>query len=259
METVNNMAAAAAKAVWGDNNKPHGDEPISGAQGDTSKGEPFDKGNIEEPTADTSTDTNSAEFSKTTGTAAESDNVPNNASTDLKSKDTSADTTKGQNDTRNPENPITNPKNAPTDVDDTGDGPQKAQNLDVPGPRAIEEVAQEQDGDAGNTGAGSAPGGDKSSTAKADDVDNPNGPHAPSTGEGTGEQYVKSTGLQADGGDFDATNPGAGKEADRLLEEKGVKKDSPEGDAETSVQTGGSDDKEKKGLSAKLKEKLHIR
>lgn len=33
--------------------------------------------------------------------------------------------------------------------------------------------------------------------------------------EGTGEQYVKSSGLAADGGDFDATNPGAGAEANR--------------------------------------------
>lgn len=53
METVNSMAAAAAKAVWGENNttatannETHGQEPISGAQGDVSKGEPFDKGNI---------------------------------------------------------------------------------------------------------------------------------------------------------------------------------------------------------------------
>jgi hypothetical protein len=32
---------------------------------------------------------------------------------------------------------------------------------------------------------------------------------------GTGEQYVKSSGMDANGGDFDATNPGAGKEANR--------------------------------------------
>lgn len=36
-----------------------------------------------------------------------------------------------------------------------------------------------------------------------------------SKGSGTGEQYVQSTGLAADGGDFDATKPGAGREADR--------------------------------------------
>lgn len=35
-----------------------------------------------------------------------------------------------------------------------------------------------------------------------------------STGEGTGKEYAKSTGLQAEGGDFDASRPGAGKEAD---------------------------------------------
>ena len=32
---------------------------------------------------------------------------------------------------------------------------------------------------------------------------------------GTGEKYIKSTGTAADGGDFDATKPGAGREADR--------------------------------------------
>jgi hypothetical protein len=32
--------------------------------------------------------------------------------------------------------------------------------------------------------------------------------------KGTGELYVKSSGLKADGGDFDASKPGAGWEAD---------------------------------------------
>lgn len=36
-----------------------------------------------------------------------------------------------------------------------------------------------------------------------------------SQGEGTGEQWVKSSGMKADGGDFDAAAPGAGREADR--------------------------------------------
>jgi hypothetical protein len=36
-----------------------------------------------------------------------------------------------------------------------------------------------------------------------------------SVGTGTGEQYVKSTGFKGDGGDVDAKNPGAGREADR--------------------------------------------
>lgn len=36
-----------------------------------------------------------------------------------------------------------------------------------------------------------------------------------SESKGTGEIYIKSTGVAAQGGDFDAANPGAGKEADR--------------------------------------------
>lgn len=32
---------------------------------------------------------------------------------------------------------------------------------------------------------------------------------------GTGTQYVKTSGMAAEGGDFDATKPGAGREADR--------------------------------------------
>lgn len=71
METINSMASAAAKAVWGESNdstttsnkeihepgtttttnmsttnETQGQEPISGKLGDTSKGEPFDAGNI---------------------------------------------------------------------------------------------------------------------------------------------------------------------------------------------------------------------
>jgi len=42
------------------------------------------------------------------------------------------------------------------------------------------------------------------------------GPHGEDkSNEGTGEKWVKTTGMAADGGDFDATKPGAGKEAER--------------------------------------------
>jgi len=42
METLNNVAQAAAKAVWGESKE----EPVSGKTGDTSKGEPYDAGNM---------------------------------------------------------------------------------------------------------------------------------------------------------------------------------------------------------------------
>lgn len=139
--------------------------------------------------------------------------MPDNKQTELKAKDTPADTSKGQNDTRDPENPQTNPKNNPTDVDDSADGPNEAQKLDGPGPKPLTEVAKEHGGDAGNKETTAT--GDDKSKEKGPQTDDPNDPHAPSKGEGTGEKYVKSSGLAADGGDFDATKPGAGREADR--------------------------------------------
>ncbi|MCJ1462672.1 hypothetical protein MMC07_001275 [Pseudocyphellaria aurata] len=84
-----------------------------------------------------------------------------------------------------------------------------------------------------------------------------------SKGSGTGEQYVKSTGLAADGGDFDATKPGAGREADRLLDQSGIKHNlSPTGAAseptteDTDTGTPGSG--KKPSLGDKIKGKLHI-
>ncbi|MCJ1252074.1 hypothetical protein MMC30_009312 [Trapelia coarctata] len=78
----------------------------------------------------------------------------------------------------------------------------------------------------------------------------------PSEEKGTGEKWVKTSGVAADGGDFDATKPGAGKEAERLLEEKGIKRtlpgESKEGDSDPFEMAG------KRGLGTKLKEKLHI-
>lgn len=65
-----------------------------------------------------------------------------------------------------------------------------------PGPKPLSEL--KKDGSAGLDAGGE------------DD-----GPQKESHGEGTGEKYVKSSGMKADGGDFNAANPGAGKEADR--------------------------------------------
>jgi hypothetical protein len=57
METVNSLASAASKAIWGsgkdaneaqtgvNGNETAGKEPVSGELGNTEAGEPFDKGN----------------------------------------------------------------------------------------------------------------------------------------------------------------------------------------------------------------------
>jgi hypothetical protein len=78
--------------------------------------------------------------------------------------------------------------------------------------------------------------------------------------KGTGEQWVKTTGIAAEGGDFDATKPGAGKEATRLMEQKGIKTEGNkiDPDAPTAESAGPETEAEKTSKLAKLKEKLHI-
>jgi hypothetical protein len=115
--------------------------------------------------------------------------------------------------------------------------------------------------------------------------------HTPETeekkSEGTGEKYEKSTGMAAEGGDFDASRPGAGREADRILDQKGIghgkggpnqgapqttplhskllphsKKDKdvpkPAGYEPVEQPMAETDTSEHKGLTTKIKEKLHV-
>lgn len=80
--------------------------------------------------------------------------------------------------------------------------------------------------------------------------------------KGTGEKYVKTSGFKADGGDFDASLPGAGREADRLLEQKGVHKsadsDAKKDDVSPARSGGSGEGKTKTSMGTKIKEKLHI-
>lgn len=282
METINNLASAASKAVFG--TAENKEEPLSGAQGDPSKGEPFDKGNLEPSEVDkqSANDTPSDSKKDTTSNAG--------PTTTKDSSVVKEDSTKGQNDVRSPSDPTTSQKHAEDakNVDDSGEGINDVK-VDGPGPKPIAEVAREHGGDAGNANKepASAPtpdaaSGGKPKTGSGEDDD---GPQTVSHGEGTGEKYVKSNGLQADGGNFDAAQPGAGREADRLLEEKGIhtqqnppshkKEDNvppttatdghPKVDTTANhtkngnIMSGGSpESKEKRKLGDRIKAKLHI-
>lgn len=102
-------------------------------------------------------------------------------------------------------------ENTDEPADSSAQGDDKQENLG-PAPKSLDVIAKENGGDAGNLKAESestsAKDGGGDASAKVDD-DNSD------ESKGTGEQYVKTTGLAADGGDFDATKPGAGREADR--------------------------------------------
>lgn len=69
--------------------------------------------------------------------------------------------------------------------------------------------------DIDTSGPGPKPLSEVNGGATAKGNDGEDGPQKESHGEGTGEKYVKSSGVKADGGDVDAANAGAGKEADR--------------------------------------------
>lgn len=174
------------------------------------------------------------------------------------------DQSKGQQDIRSPDDSNTHPDVARKrdNVDDADGGVDADKNpgkVDGPGPRPVAELAKEHGGDAGKATEGEK--GEKGA-AGDDEEDDGDGPQKTSHGEGTGEKYVKTSGLAADGGDFDATKPGAGREADRLLETKGVHRDAgnPNAPATTDDSAGTSgheEHKEKTSLKDKIKDKLH--
>jgi len=232
METISSMAQTAAKAVWGDGAEH--DEPVSGVQGDVSKGEPYDGGNIdpeEQERRDSKFPTEEDE------TLRERQNTKNgNAAV--------------ESTTDMPDNTAHEPATSSTPGDDK-------QGVMGDGPKSLDTVAKEHGGDAGNirtesestsakgAGAGSSAG------AKVEDDD--------SESKGTGEQYVKTTGLAADGGDFDATKPGAGREADRLMEAKGIDHVAGGDHSLPDSSSSGSGTKDgKPSLKERIKDKLHI-
>jgi hypothetical protein len=146
------------------------------------------------------------------------------------------------------------PEHSPSEEGEHGDAiketkkeAEEAQAVDVsgPSPKSLEEIAKESGGVAGSKEGESGDKGD------GDD----DGPQKESKGEGTGQKYVKSSGMVADGGDFDAANPGAVREAGRLLKEKGIQHSVP-GEKQGDESEGSG--KEKKSLKTKIKDKLHI-
>lgn len=273
METINNMATAAAKAVWGDGDAKK--EPVSGVKGDVAKGEPYDAGNLDPAKQNEISSTNGPSTNAPSSNAQSRDVPPVNPA---KANTVPSDNTSGQNDTRDPEDPKT--AHAPGDqgdVDTSGEGPNDI-DFDSPGPKPIAQVAKEHGGDAGNLGKdGVKVGNDSktsisSSSSSSSEEELPKGPTNEKKKPTGDVEYLKSSGVAADGGNFDASNPGAGADADRLLEQKGIhredspkkgplKKESSEHIVDKTASNGssgsGTPTKTKVSLKEKIKAKLH--
>lgn len=247
METINNVANAAAKAVWGsgDANK----EPVSGVTGDVATGQPYDAGNLDPEDqkkiendlatpADESAGGNINNANNKDGSGLATGASATTTSTSKTEASLShRDDSHKQSDTRHPDEASAgaDPDNASTTVD-----------LKGPGPRPLEAVAREHGGDAGCSGQ-------LVETKPSDVTSNSNNSNSSA---GTSEEYVKTTGFVADGGDFDATNPGAGKEADRLVEEKGHAVGASS-DATASSPTEKKHGRNKPSLGERIKAKFH--
>jgi len=282
METVNNLASAASRAIWGENNTQSpevGREPVSGETGDVKSGEPYDAGNLDststEPTnTEPKTDTISSTTTDAPGNTASTGPIRPEHETDKTgvtsahqpSSGVSSDKPTSSNDNSGPgaapsvgadpasgvqktqhqqgaDRPHAEPDNGESQaIKETKAEAEEAQSVDTsgPGPQSLEEKARN----------GGVAGADSSA---ADD----DGPQKESHGEGTGEKYVKSSGMKADGGDFDASNPGAGREADRLLETKGIHHTIPGDGPPQATDDTGAEKSGKPSLGEKIKAKLH--
>ncbi|CAH0016569.1 unnamed protein product [Clonostachys rhizophaga] len=241
METINNVASAAAKAILGEGNTSK--EPISGAKGDVTQGEPYDAGNLETPGQQ------QVEKRLELGDS------------DLKPSETAAVTTHpssgGPVERQEADEKITEGKEQ---IEKTSKGkevaektPESDKDLDEsgppspkgPGPRPLPVLAKEHQGDAGRIDD------DKTSKEKADEAAKVTPDETSDAGsKAPVQEYVKSTGFAAEGGDFDATKPGAGKEADRLLGKEGA----THGDSDHPEKHSS---KSKPSLGERIKAKLH--
>lgn len=294
METINNVTSAATRAIWGDSasaNKSQstesGTEPLSGATGNTASGEPYDTGNKDPTNTKSATTPGKTEtyYSPESGVSShdvkKTDTFGNTAATgpirpehdtdktgmtsaNQHSNSFGSDRPSNANDTSGPgaepsvgADPASAPQNTQKQqgADRPREEPSSDEHTRIKETKANAEKAQDMD----TNGPGPQPSSttNNSATGPPSSSGDDNGLQKESHGTGTGEKYVKSSGLKADGGDFDAANPGAGKEADRLLETKGVHR-------EPVNKSGGGDTKpdplekeSKPSLGEKIKAKLH--
>jgi len=253
MQSINNLAGAAQKAIFGSNVTAGegGEEPVAGVQGAGTANDPFDKGN--DTTATDNNDQNepsNAQPADTTGdpSSGTTDNVgsDNNQGANAPLKE---DKPTGEIGKKNADGSV----NVPHTDEEREEAMLKGEFPHDPNDHSGEPLHMHGESKGGDVGEGKT---DRSASVAQEGGD----PHGEEK-KGDGTQYVKSSGVAADGGDFDATAPGAGSEANRLLEEKGVHKAAAPAatDDDTSSPAPADDPTGKPSKLQKIKDKLHIK
>lgn len=227
METVNSVVTGASKLIWGEGSTaPAGEEPVNGQKGAGTASEPFDKGNDESESSSllpshmpkhksadmlkgTTKTTNPAESGavpqqKQQG-ADRPTEEPSTAQTEaISDKKEAAESTQDKASTSNTKitsdeqrNELAEKGELPHDPNDHSGEPMKMHAGGDPEAKVEGETLKQKTERSASVGQ---EGGGEHGKVK-----------------GTGEEWVKTTGIAAEGGDFDATKPGAGKEATREL------------------------------------------
>ncbi|KAI9859812.1 MAG: hypothetical protein M1824_003592 [Vezdaea acicularis] len=162
------------------------------------------------------------------------------------------------------DDPSTDPTTAPAEKPKGNLGPSTTEDPEIgadgsrtAAPDAPTEDATDEAGGSGGPSGGPTPAMGSSGAPGGGDAGNPK-PQSESTGEGTGTKYEKSSGLQADGGDFDATRPGAGREANRLLEEQGRGHATGGAGGNGGAGSDAGHPTAHEGVGDKIKSKLHM-
>jgi hypothetical protein len=306
MEKVSSIASATSKMIWGekkDDGYASGTEPVSGKKGKGTVDEPYDQGNREDgPTSPTSpTSPTESTFDNEKSIDEKTSDSANPASTALPISSTANDSSGANESSKPTTTDITPPKSGNTEPvttsrpEDDKDGAKGKDNEKDKDTSMVGDASGVPDSDAPSQPVAADPpkldpeaDTKKAETTQAeakqpdDDVsankpeknDDQGDKGEDGNQEVLGTKYVKSTGLAADGGDFDAAKPGAAKEADRLMAEKGVKRDAPSTpESKPTITTGKESAKtgspapttnsaastpSKRSLSRRFKDKLHI-
>jgi len=271
METVTNVVSSASKMIWGETKT--GEEPINGQTGAGTLNEPYDKGNdVAGTTATDSTTTSSHSTEPTTSpsTTATESTTPNTSSTNP----ASSGATPHQKQ-QGADRPTDEPSAAQTEAvkDKKEKAEDSASKHHITSDEEREKLAEKGELPKDPNDHSGEPmkmhaGGDPEKPVEGENLKEKTERSASVAQEGggehgkvkgTGEQWVKTSGVAAEGGDFDVTKPGAGREATRIMEEKGIKTEGNKVDPNASEETSPSpESKEKVSKIAKLKDKLHI-
>jgi len=232
------------------NNETAGKEPVSGVLGDVKRGEPYDGGNVgtdSTPTEHTSTVTHnpkSTDLSTSTISTLGAIQPENDSKqTGASSLQNPTSATSGLLSSSNDKSDVGTSPLGTTELPSTAQSTQKSTDKTTETPNKNElEMINATNADPIAAVPGAVESGQEGGL---------------SHGSGTGEKYITSTGLKTDGGNFDAANAGAGKDADRLMEKNGVKHEPIVQSHKHSTEGTSAPVEEKKSLKEKIKAKLH--